>query len=57
MGLTEVLNKDIKNSDQNFILHLIMSSARKLQRLSENILDITRLEGNIMNLNKEEFGL
>jgi len=57
IGLTEVLSKDIKNSDQNFILHLIMSNARKLQRLSENILDITRIEGNIMYLNKNEFNL
>jgi signal transduction histidine kinase len=57
LGFTEVLSKDIKNSDQHFILHLVMSNARKLQRLSENILDITRLEGNIMYLNKEEFNL
>ena len=34
-----------------------MSNARKLQRLSENILDITRIEGNIMYLNKNEFNL
>lgn len=55
LGITEVLGNDIKNGDQNFMLQIIMSNARKLHRLSENILDITRLEGNILYLNKEEF--
>ena len=57
LGITEILKKDIRNSDQIFMLHLIMSNARKLQRLSENILDITRMEGNIFHLNKEIFSL
>ncbi len=57
LGITELLNKDIISKDQSFMLHLIMSNARRLQRLSENILDITRLEGNILNLHKEAFSL
>jgi signal transduction histidine kinase len=55
LGITEILRKDINNNDQNFMLQIIMSNARRLRRLSENILDITRLEGNILYLNKEEF--
>lgn len=55
LGITEILTKDINNNDQNFMLQIIMSNARRLRRLSENILDITRLEGNILYLNKEEF--
>lgn len=57
LGITEILRKDIKNNDQNFMLQIIMSNARRLRRLSENILDITRLEGNILYLNKEAFNL
>ncbi len=57
LGITEILKKDIQNKDQNFMLQIIMSNARRLRRLSENILDITRLEGNILYLNKEAFNL
>lgn len=57
LGISEILRNDIKNNDQNFMLQIIMSNARRLRRLSENILDITRLEGNVLCLNKEEFSL
>ena len=57
LGLTELLNNEIQNKNQNFVLGIIITNARKLQRLSENILDVTRLEGNTMFLNKESFNL
>jgi len=57
LGLTELLNKEIKNKDQKSMLGITITNARKLQRLSENILDATRLEGNTMFLNKESFNL
>lgn len=57
LGLTELLNKDIQNKNQSYMLGIAIANLRKLQRLSENILDVTRLEGNIMYLNKESFNL
>ena len=57
LGITEILKNEIKDNDQNFLLRIAMSNAKKLHRLSENILDITRLEGNILYLNKERFNL
>lgn len=57
LGITELLKEEIKNNDQNFMLRVAMANAKKLQRLSENILDITRLEGNILYLNKEHFSI
>ncbi len=57
LGITEILKNEIKNNDQNFLLRIAISNAKKLHRLSENILDITRLEGNILYLNKEKFSL
>ncbi|MDQ2685906.1 MAG: HAMP domain-containing histidine kinase [Thermoproteota archaeon] len=57
LGITEILKKEIKNNDQNFLLRIAISNAKKLHRLSENVLDITRLEGNILYLNKERFSL
>ncbi len=55
LGITEILKNEIKDNDQNFLLRIAISNAKKLHRLSENILDITRLEGNILYLNKERF--
>jgi len=57
LGITELLKEEIKNNDQNFMLRVAMANAKKLQRLSENILDITPLEGNILYLNKEHFSI
>lgn len=57
LGITEILKEDVKNIEQKLMLRIIMANAKKLQRMSENILDITRLEGNILYLNKEEFNL
>ncbi|HEU5119404.1 MAG TPA: HAMP domain-containing sensor histidine kinase [Candidatus Nitrosocosmicus sp.] len=57
LGITEILKNEIKDNDQNFLLRIAISNAKKLHRLSENILDITRLEGNILYLNKERFSL
>ena len=57
LGITELLKKEIKNNDQNFMLRIAMANAKKLQRLSENILDMTRLAGNILYLNKESFSI
>lgn len=57
LGFTEILKEEITNDEQKFMLRLIITNAKKLQRLSENILDITRLENNILYLNKEEFDL
>jgi signal transduction histidine kinase len=36
-------------------LNIIIRNAKRLQQLTENILDITKIENNSMELNKEEF--
>lgn len=43
LGITEILRKDIKNDDQISMIQLLMSNARRLHKLSENILDIKHL--------------
>jgi signal transduction histidine kinase len=64
LGLAEVLRdekrqqenreqKNVENKDE--LLNIIIRNAKRLQRLTENILDITKIENNSMELNKEEF--
>ena len=45
--------KDVENKDD--LLNIIIRNAKRLQRLTENILDITKIENNSMELKKEEF--
>jgi signal transduction histidine kinase len=64
LGLAEVLRdekrqrdnreeKNVENKDD--LLSIIIRNAKRLKRLTENILDITKIENNSMELNKEEF--
>jgi signal transduction histidine kinase len=63
LGLAEVLrdekrlqDREQKNvEDKEDILNIIIRNAKRLQRLTENILDITKIENNAMELYKEEF--
>lgn len=59
IGLSELLR--YKGSDvqlqQDRILDIIIRNAKRLQNLSEDILDVTRIEGKSLVLKKEKFNL
>jgi two-component system, OmpR family, sensor histidine kinase VicK len=64
LGLAEILrDKDQRQDDgeqkyienNDVLLNVIIRNAKKLRQLTENILDITKIENNSMELNKEEF--
>lgn len=64
LGLAEVLRQqnqqpdnkeDQMYSENNELLNVIIRNAKRLQQLTENILDVTKIENNSMELNKEEF--
>ena len=64
LGLAEVLrqqnqqpdNKEDQMYSENYeLLNVIIRNAKRLQQLTENILDVTKIENNSMELNKEEF--
>ena len=64
LGLAQVLrdkeqqqdDREQKRTENNDdLLSVIIRNARRLQQLTENILDITKIENNSMELNKEEF--
>jgi signal transduction histidine kinase len=57
LGLTEILRSRTKDVEQIKLLEVVGRSARRLQRLTEDILDVTRIENQSLNLKKERFNL
>jgi two-component system, OmpR family, sensor histidine kinase VicK len=57
LGITQVLRSQIKDVKQQELLEIAIRNAKRLQRLSNDILDITKIEGNSLEINKEEFNL
>jgi signal transduction histidine kinase len=55
--LSEVLHAKIKDTEQRQLLDTITKNAKRLQRLTENILDVTKIESHSLKLNKERFNL
>jgi signal transduction histidine kinase len=55
--LTDLLRGGIKDNEQIHLLDMISRNARKLKKLSDDILDVTKIESNTLSLNKEQFFL
>ena len=56
-ALTELLRSQIKDVKQQEILDITIRNAKRLQRLSNDILDVAKIEGRSLELNKEEFNI
>jgi two-component system sensor histidine kinase VicK len=57
LGLSEILSNMIKDSQQLELLEVINRNAKRLQRLTEDILDVTRIESRSLLLRMERFNL
>jgi two-component system sensor histidine kinase VicK len=57
LGITEVLRSQIKDVKQQELLEVTIRNAKRLQRLSNDILDVSKIEGKSLELNKEDFNL
>ena len=57
LGLTQILQSKIKDTKQSELLDAIVRNARRLGRLTNDILDVTKIESQSLNLNKEQFNL
>ena len=57
LGLTQVLCNKIKDSEHLELLEVVIKNARRLQRLTEDILDVTKIESQSLNLRKEKLNL
>jgi signal transduction histidine kinase len=57
LSITEILHSRIKDSQEQELLDVIIRNAKRLNRLSDEILDVTRLETQTLELKKEQFNL
>ena len=58
LGLAEIVSSRIKEDEQlSQLLDVINRNAKRLQRLTEDILDVTRIESNLLKLHKTLFDL
>src|SRR5215210_3702450 len=56
LGLSEIIRPKVKDKEREYI-DVIIRNAKRLRRLTENILDVTKIESNRLKLNKERFNL
>ena len=57
LGLTGVLCSRIKDAQQQELLDVVIRNAKRSQRLTNDILDVTKIESQSLNLKKEWFNL
>jgi signal transduction histidine kinase len=57
LALSEFLGSEIKDSKQHQLLDVISRNAKRLQRLAEDILDVSRIESHNLLLNKEQVNI
>jgi signal transduction histidine kinase len=57
LGLTEIVSSKIKDTEQRELLDAVTRNAKRLQRLVDDIIDVTKIESQLLKLNKEELDL
>jgi two-component system, OmpR family, sensor histidine kinase VicK len=55
IGFTEHLRTKITDREQLGFIDIIYRNTKRLKKLSEDILEVSKIENNLLNLNKEEF--
>jgi signal transduction histidine kinase len=53
LGLSKIVKDKIIDKDLKDLLEIIIKNTKRLKRLTEDILDVTKIEGNKLLLNKE----
>jgi len=57
LSITQILRSSINDNQQQKLPDVIVRNAKRLNRLSDEILDVTRLETQTLELKKEQFNL
>jgi signal transduction histidine kinase len=57
LGLTQLLRSQVNNVKQQEILDITIRNAKRLQRLTNDILDVTKIEARKLELYEEDFNL
>ena len=56
LGLADLVRSKVNGEEQEY-MEIIVRNARRLQRLTQNILDVTKIENHSLNLDRESFDL
>jgi signal transduction histidine kinase/CheY-like chemotaxis protein len=57
LGLSILVKNKITDANQREILDIIIRNARRLKRLADDLLEVTKIESNLIKLDKEKFNL
>jgi signal transduction histidine kinase len=57
IGLSEIILNNMKDTQQAKLLEVINRNAKRLHRLTEDILDVTKIDSQSLNLKKEQFNI
>ena len=57
VGLTEIVYSQIQNPEQREVLDTVVRNAKRLKRLVDDIIDVTKIESQSLKLTKEELNL
>jgi two-component system sensor histidine kinase VicK len=57
LSLVDLIRSDMKGSTHEKSLDIILRNAKRLQQLTDNILDVTKIESRALDLKKEHFNL
>lgn len=57
LGLSGILHSELRNPSQKEMINIVMRNAKRLQRLSQDILDASKIESGLLKLHKEQFDI
>jgi two-component system sensor histidine kinase VicK len=57
LGLSEVLKDFVHKDPEKVYVEMILRNAKRLEKLTEDLLDVTRIESHLLHLNKVIFSL
>ena len=57
LGLSDIIYSKVKDEELHELLDIIMRNAKRLKWLTDNLLDVTKIEGRSLMLNKEKFNM
>jgi two-component system, OmpR family, sensor histidine kinase VicK len=57
IGLTEILRNKATDKEQQELQEIVINNAKKLKQITEDVLDVTRIESQSLRLQKENFDL
>jgi signal transduction histidine kinase len=57
LGLSQILHAKLGNTEYSDSLNIIVRNAIRLQRLTEDVLDVQKIDSQTLNLNKARFNL